>query len=56
MPAAARYPQPQAEYLAYLGWPLIAALIAAAILFWRHLTVRVTVVTVAVLEVFSLAG
>lgn len=54
--AAAHYPQPQTEYLAYLGWPLIAALIAAAILFWGHLTVRITVVTVAVLEVFSLGG
>ena len=54
--AAARYPQPQAEYLAYLGWPLIVVLIAAAIFFWRHLTVRVTAVTVAVLELFSLGA
>ncbi len=54
--AAARYPQPQAEYLAYLGWPLIIVLIAAAILCWRQLTVRVTAVTVAVLELFSLGG
>lgn len=54
--AAARYPQPQAEYLAYLGWPLIVVLVAAAIFFWRHLTVRVTAVTVAVLELFSLGA
>ncbi|HEY2550093.1 MAG TPA: hypothetical protein VGI64_05910 [Streptosporangiaceae bacterium] len=54
--AAARYPQPQAEYLAYLGWPLIIALIAAAVLFWRRLPVRVTAVTAAVLEIFSLGG
>lgn len=54
--AAARYPQPQAEYLAYLGWPLIIVLTAAAIFFWRQLAVRVTAVTVAVLELFSLGG
>ena len=54
--AAAHYPQPQAEYLAYLGWPLIIVLIVATIFFWRHLAVRVTAVTVAVLELFSLGG
>jgi hypothetical protein len=54
--AAAHYPQPLPEYLAYLGWPLIIFLIAAAILFWRHLTVRVTALTVAILELFSLGG
>lgn len=54
--AAARYPQPQAEYLAYLGWPLIIVLTAAAIFFWRQLAVRITAVTVAVLELFSLGG
>lgn len=54
--AAARYPQPQPEYLAYLGWPLIIVLLAAAVLFWKQLTVRVTAVTVVVLEVFSLGG
>jgi hypothetical protein len=54
--AAAPYPQPQAEYLAYLGWPLIVVLIAATILFWRQLAVRITAVTVAVLELLSLGG
>ena len=54
--AAARYPQPQAEYLAYLGFPLLAVLLAAVIFFWRHLTVRVTVLGWAVLELFSLGG
>jgi hypothetical protein len=54
--AAARYPQPQAEYLAYLGFPLLAVLLAAVIFFWRHLTVRVTVLAWAVLELFSLGG
>jgi hypothetical protein len=53
---AAGYPQPSTEYLAYLGWPLIVVLIAAAIFFWRHLAVRVTVVACAVLELFSLGG
>jgi hypothetical protein len=53
---AALYPQPQAEYLAYLGWLLIIVLLAATILFWRHLAVRVTAVTVAVLGLFSFGG
>jgi hypothetical protein len=50
---AARYPQPDTEYLAYLGWPLIIVLIAVTILYWRHLAVRVTAVTVIVLELCS---
>jgi hypothetical protein len=54
--AAASYPQPQAEYLAYLGLPLIVVLIAATIYFWRELPVRVMAVTVAILELFSLGG
>jgi hypothetical protein len=53
---AAGYPQPQPEYLAYLGWPLIVVLLAAVIYFWRNLPVRVTAVTGLLLEVFSLGG
>ncbi|HEY7146748.1 MAG TPA: hypothetical protein VH637_21100 [Streptosporangiaceae bacterium] len=54
--AAAAYPQPQAEYLAYLGVPLILVLIAAAIWCWRNLAVRACALTVAILELFSLGG
>jgi hypothetical protein len=44
------------EYLGYLGWPLIVALTAGAIGFWRRLPVRACAVACAVLEVFSLGG
>ena len=44
------------EYLAYLGWPLIVLLVAAAIRYWRDPKVRVMAVTWAALEVFSLGG
>jgi len=44
------------EALAYLGWPLIAALVAAAIWFWRDRRVRAAAVTCAVLELCSVGG
>jgi hypothetical protein len=44
------------EYLAYLGWPLIVVLVAAAIRYWRDPRVRVMAVTCGLLEVFSLGG
>ena len=44
------------EELAYLGWPLIIVLIAAAIWFWRYLNVRAAAVTCAVLELCNLGG
>jgi hypothetical protein len=44
------------EALAYLGWPLIAALVAAAIWFWRDQRVRAAAVTCAVMELCSLGG
>jgi hypothetical protein len=53
---AAHYPQPDTEYLAYLGWPLIVVLIAITICLWRQLPVRVTAVTVIVLELCSLGA
>ncbi|MGC1288101.1 MAG: hypothetical protein WA895_34710 [Streptosporangiaceae bacterium] len=53
---AARYILGLPEELAYLGWPLIIVLIAAAILFWRHLSIRVAAVTCAVLELCNLGG
>jgi len=53
---AARYILGLPEELAYLGWPLVIVLIAATILFWRHLSVRVAAVTCAVLELCNLGG
>jgi hypothetical protein len=44
------------EYLSYLGWPLLVVLVLAAIRYWRDLRVRVTAVTWAVLELFSLGS
>ena len=44
------------EYLAYLGWPMLIALAAAAVLFWRRPPVRVTAMVFVVLEVLSLGG
>jgi hypothetical protein len=44
------------EYLAYLGWPMLIALAAVTVRFWRLLLVRVTAVTFALLSVFSLGG
>jgi hypothetical protein len=45
-----------AEYLAYLGWPLLVVLIIAAVWFWRDSRVRAAAVTWAVLEVLSLGA
>jgi hypothetical protein len=44
------------EYFAYLGWPMLAVLLLAAICYWRDLRVRALAVTFAVLEVFSLGS
>jgi hypothetical protein len=54
--AAAAGPRPLPDYLAYLGWPLLVVLMAAAIRYWRDPRVRATAVTWAVLELFSLGG
>jgi hypothetical protein len=54
--AAARYPLPGPEYVAYIGLPLLVVLLAATIRFGRDPRVRVMAVTFAVLEVFSLGG
>jgi hypothetical protein len=45
--------QSWAEDLSYLGWPLLVALVGAAIIFWRDVRVRVAAVTFVVLEAFS---
>jgi len=54
--AAARYQGGPPEYLAYLGWPLLAVLAAGTLAFWRHPAVRATGVTAAVLGLLSLGG
>jgi len=53
---ALRYQGQLPEYLGYLGWPLIAVLVAGTIRFWRRLPVRACAVACAVLGVFSLGG
>jgi hypothetical protein len=47
---ANNYPQPLAEYLAYLGIPMIILLLVAIVYFWRQLPIRVAGVTCLVLE------
>jgi hypothetical protein len=54
--AAASYQGGAPEYLAYLGWPLIAVLAVAAVACWRRPAVRATAVTLAVLALLSLGG
>ena len=54
--AAANYPEPPPEYLAYLGWPLLVIAIAAAVCFWRDPKVRLAAATFALLELFSLGA
>ncbi|HYZ53225.1 MAG TPA: hypothetical protein VE733_06905 [Streptosporangiaceae bacterium] len=54
--AAAKFQGGMPEYLAYLGWPFLIVLAVIAVRFWRHLAVRATAVTFAVLEVLSLGG
>jgi hypothetical protein len=54
--SAASYQGGAPEYLAYLGWPLIAALAVAAVACWRQPAVRATAVTLAVLALLSLGG
>ena len=45
-----------AEYMDYLGWPLIVVLVIAALVFWRDIRVRTAAVIWAVLELFALGG
>jgi hypothetical protein len=53
---AARFAGDPAEYLAYLGWPMLLICVWAAIALWRVLAVRLMAVSLLVLEVFSLGG
>ncbi len=54
--AAARYQGGVPEYLGYLGWPLIAVLVLAALACWRRPAGPATALTLAALAVFSLGG
>ena len=54
--AAARYQGGAAEYLAYLGWPLIITLVLATLVCWGRPAGRALAVTFVLLEVFSLGG
>ena len=51
---AASYQGGLPEYLGYLGWPMLIALLAAAVAFWRVLAVRMAAVAFVILEVLSL--
>jgi len=53
---AAKYPEPMPEYLAYLGWPLLIVALVAAVAFWRDPKVRLTALTFAILELFTLGA
>jgi hypothetical protein len=44
------------EYLGYLGWPLLLALVALASVFWGRVAIRALAVTWVVTELFSLGG
>lgn len=50
------HPVKMVEYFAYLGWPMLAVLLIAAVAFWRDLRVRAMAVTFAALELFSLGS
>jgi hypothetical protein len=54
--AAARFPYGAPEYLAYLGWPLLAALIALAVVFRRYLAVASCACVFMLLELLSLGA
>jgi hypothetical protein len=54
--AAAGYPAHMTEYLAYLGWPLLAVLVIAAARYWRDPRVRICALTFAALELLSLGS
>jgi hypothetical protein len=53
---AAAYHAGLTEYLAYLGWPLITVLAAAAVVGWRRPAARAAAFTLVVLAVFSFGG
>jgi len=54
--SAARFPYGAPEYLAYLGWPLLAALIALTVVCRRHVVVASCAIVLMLLEVLSLGA
>ena len=46
----------QVELYAYLGWPMLLALAAIAFACWRDLTIRVSTLSLAVVELLSMGG
>jgi hypothetical protein len=54
--SASNYPQPTPEYLAYLGVPLIVLLVAAVVVFWGDLAVRIAGITCLLLEWLALGA
>jgi hypothetical protein len=54
--AAARFQGLSPEWVAYLGWPLIVALVLVAVVFWRRLPVRACAVTAAALLLLSVGA
>jgi hypothetical protein len=54
--AAARFQYGAPEYLAYLGWPLLAALVAVAVTCRRHVAVAACAVVLVLLEILSLGA
>jgi hypothetical protein len=53
---ASRFSGGLAEYLGYLGWPLVVVLAWTAVSLWRVLAVRVLAMAFVILEAFSLGG
>jgi len=49
-----RHPGRLAEYVAYLGYPLLVLLIIATAMYWRDMRIRVAALACAVLEILSL--
>jgi hypothetical protein len=54
--AAAQFPYGAPEYLSYLGWPLLAALIVIAVLCRRHVVVAACAMVFVALELLSLGA
>ena len=48
--------QSAAEYLGYLGWPMLLMPTAAAVVFWRDAKIRAAAVGFALLELLSVGG
>jgi hypothetical protein len=54
--AAARFPYGAPEYLGYLGWPLLVALVLLTVLCRRHVGVAACAIVFVLLEILSLGS